>query len=58
MISGIYVKSYLQPDKRKHSKRKTEEVKVSSVLDPKVTPGSEIFKPVTFSFHKALEYDG
>lgn len=60
MISGIYVKSYLQPDKRKDSKKKTEEISVSS---PHISSGtgssqsrSIVFKPSTFKFKKPLEY--
>ena len=60
MIHGLYVKSYLLPDKSKESKRKTEEIRVNSndsdgsSKSPKNQ--HEIFKPSTFKFSRALEY--
>ena len=60
MISGIYVKSYLLPDKRKESKRKTEEVPVykpeDKVKKSEDTSRSTIFKPSSYQFTKAPEY--
>lgn len=73
MISTIYVKSYLIPDKTKDSKRKTEEVKVEGqhgqTQEVKIAPKAEkhkyqvtnvqtVFKPTNFKFAKPLEYTG
>ncbi|KAK2153268.1 hypothetical protein LSH36_302g03013 [Paralvinella palmiformis] len=60
MIHSIYVKSYLQPDKQKQTKRKTEEIKIEQKSprhgDKTLQSGSEIFKSSSFSFSKSLEY--
>ncbi|KAK3104953.1 hypothetical protein FSP39_013944 [Pinctada imbricata] len=63
MISTIYAKSYLMPDKKKESKRKTEEVKVEKVAAHVQFTKSElsqgvqhVFSPSTFQFSKKLEY--
>lgn len=58
MISSIYVKSYLKPDKAHESKRKTEEVKVTSSTGYMTTPDKTqtILSPVTFRFSKPLDY--
>ena len=58
MIGMIYVKSYFHPDKRKETKRKTEEVKVEPPHDTtkKVEGQSTIYKPASFKFTKGLEY--
>ncbi|KAJ8320505.1 hypothetical protein KUTeg_002092 [Tegillarca granosa] len=64
MIHSVYVKSYLMPDKKKDSKRKTEEVKVESSeahykMSKKVDKGlsvQHVFSPSTFKFSKPLEY--
>lgn len=65
MIYTIYVKSYLYPDKKKDSKRKTEEVKVEGseghmhLKKRKDKPSAQhVFTPVSFKFDKALEYSG
>ena len=68
MIYTIYVKSYLYPDKKKDSKRKTEEVKVEGSeghmhlkkrRDSKDKLSAQhVFTPVSFKFDKALEYSG
>ena len=65
MIYTIYVKSYLFPDKKKESKRKTEEVKVEGSeghmhLKKRKDKLSvqHVFTPVSFKFSKALEYSG
>ena len=65
MIHTIYVKSYLFPDKKKESKRKTEEVKVEGSeghmhLKKRKDKLSvqHVFTPVSFKFSKALEYSG
>ena len=65
MIYTIYVKTYLYPDKKKDSKRKTEEVKVEGSeghmhlkkRKDKLT-AQHVFTPVSFKFDKALEYSG
>ena len=65
MIHTIYIKSYLYPDKKKESKRKTEEVKVEGSeghmhLKKRKDKLSvqHVFTPVSFKFNKALEYSG
>ena len=65
MIYTIYVKSYLYPDRKKDSKRKTEEVKVEGSeghmhLKKRKDKLSvqHVFTPVSFKFNKALEYSG
>ena len=60
MISNIYVKSYLQPDKKKSTRRKTEELTVdlSRGSSSKKKPSSDVMTPSTFKFTKALEYSG
>ena len=65
MISSIYVKSYLMPDKKRESKRKTEEVKIEKVAAHVQFTKSElskgvqhVFSPSTFTFSKKLEYEG
>ncbi|WAR13831.1 hypothetical protein MAR_003936 [Mya arenaria] len=64
MIHSIYVKSYLQPDKKKDSKRKTEEVKVDSSEGHihwrrrKTVAVQHVFTPACFKFDRALEYSG
>ncbi|KAH3818075.1 hypothetical protein DPMN_119671 [Dreissena polymorpha] len=64
MIHSIYVKSYLQPDKKKDSKRKTEEVKVDQSEGhihwrrKKVVAIQHVFTPSTFKFSRPLEYAG
>lgn len=62
MINTIYVKGYLMPDKKRDSKRKTEEVKVESSeahhLHRKMNKRGlqHVFSPCTFKFSKPLEY--
>ncbi|XP_069119661.1 uncharacterized protein [Argopecten irradians] len=61
MIHSIYVKTYLMPDKKKNSKRKTEEVRVESTeAHLQVKKGSQgyqhVYAPTTFKFTKPLEY--
>ncbi|OWF39833.1 uncharacterized protein LOC110464575 [Mizuhopecten yessoensis] len=61
MIHSIYVKTYLMPDKKKNSKRKTEEVRVESTeAHLQVKKGSQgfqhVYSPSTFKFTKPLEY--
>ncbi|XP_060066437.1 uncharacterized protein LOC132546737 [Ylistrum balloti] len=61
MIHSIYVKSYLMPDKKKNSKRKTEEIRVESteahLQVKKGTQGYQhVYSPSTFQFTKPLEY--
>lgn len=64
MIHSIYVKSYLQPDKKKESKRKTEEVKVDTSEGhihwrrKKEVSVQHVFTPATFKFSRPLEYSG
>lgn len=64
MIHSIYVKSYLQPDKKRESKRKTEEVKVDSSKGhihwrkKKEISIKHVFTPATFKFSQPLEYSG
>ena len=64
MIHSIYVKSYLKPDKKKESKRKTEEVKVDSSEShihwkrKKEVGVQHVFTPANFKFSRALEYNG
>ena len=59
MISNIYVKSYLQPDNKKSTRRKTEELTVdpSRGSSSKKKPSSDVMTPSTFKFTKALEYN-
>ncbi len=58
MISAIYVKSYLHPDRRRDMKRKTEEVHMERAEETKAyKSGSTILKPSTFKFSKPLEYE-
>lgn len=63
MIHSIYVKSFLQPDKKKESKRKTEEVKVDSSEGhihwkrKKEIGVQHVFTPATFKFSRPLEYN-
>ncbi|XP_061197457.1 ankyrin repeat domain-containing protein 12-like [Saccostrea echinata] len=65
-INSIYVKSFLMPDRKKDSKRKTEEIKVDrsdahikSSLSPTNKGGIQhVFSPSTFKFSKKLEYEG
>ena len=60
MIHSIYVKSYLFPDKRKQTKRKTEEIKLENKTDVEnkksIKSGNAIFKPSSFTFSKSLDY--
>ena len=59
MISNIYVKSYLQPDKKKVTRRKTEELPVntsSHSSHSKKKPQCDMMTPSCFKFIKALEY--
>ena len=59
MISSLYVKSYLMPDKKRDSKKKSDEVKVYTKADiarAKTRTEHNTFHPRTFSFTKALEY--
>lgn len=64
MIHSIYVKSYLQPDKKRETKRKTEEVKVDSSKGhihwrkKKELSIKHMFTPSNFKFSQALEYSG
>lgn len=65
MIYTIYVKSYLHPDKKRDSKRKTEEVKVEASeghmhlkKHKDKLSVQHVFTPVSFKFNKALEYSG
>ena len=54
-----YVKSYLMPDKKRDSKRKSDEVQVytkADVANAKSGATQNTFKSRTFSFTKALEY--
>lgn len=61
MISSVYVKSFLQPDKKKETKRKTEEVKTEQIDFKEIRKkGQEHivnFQPACFRFKKALEYE-
>ncbi|KAK3583388.1 hypothetical protein CHS0354_040352 [Potamilus streckersoni] len=64
MIHAIYVRAFLQPDKKKESKRKTEEIKVESSQGHVHTPKSgkgvseqHVFTPVSFKFKRPLEYE-
>lgn len=62
-IHSIYIKSFLLPDSKKDSKRKTEEVKVersdAHIKLPTEKKGVQhILSPSTFKFSKKLEYDG
>ena len=61
MISSVYVKCFLHPDKKKESKRKTEELKMDKVDFQEIKKkGQEHivnFQPVCFKFSKALEYE-
>lgn len=61
MIHSVYVKSYLQPDKRKETKRKTEEVKTDQIDFKEIKKkGQEHvvnFQPACFRFSRALEYE-
>ncbi|XP_033764339.1 uncharacterized protein LOC117345371 [Pecten maximus] len=61
MIHSIYVKTYLMPDKKKNSKRKTEEIRVESTeAHLQVKKGNlgyqHVYSPTTFKFAKPLEY--
>ena len=72
MVSGIYVKSYILPEDKKDTKRRTEELSVykSEKADSKkpesakrrgsshlvVKKSNESFNPQSFSFEKPLEY--
>ncbi|XP_045163201.2 uncharacterized protein LOC123527658 [Mercenaria mercenaria] len=64
MIHSIYVKSYLQPDKKRETKRKTEEVKVDSSKGnihwkkKKEFSIKHVFTPANFKFSQPLEYSG
>ncbi|KAL3862098.1 hypothetical protein ACJMK2_008092 [Sinanodonta woodiana] len=65
MIHAIYVQAFLQPDKKKESKRKTEEIKVESsqshvhtTKSGKEVSGQHVFTPVSFKFKRPLEYEG
>lgn len=63
MIHSIYVKSYLQPDKKRETKRKTEEIKVDSEgyihwRRKKEHSVQHVFKPSNFKFNRCLEYTG
>ncbi|XP_060555862.1 uncharacterized protein LOC132716574 isoform X1 [Ruditapes philippinarum] len=64
MIHSIYVKSYLQPDKKRETKRKTEEVKVDSSKGSihwkkkKDISVKHVFTPANFKFSQPLEYSG
>lgn len=61
MIHSVFIKSYLMPDKKKDSKRKTEEVRVES-SDAHVKMKSShlsvqhVYSPSSFKFSKPLEY--
>ncbi|XP_052081586.1 uncharacterized protein LOC127719477 [Mytilus californianus] len=62
MIHSLFIKSYLMPDKKKDSKRKTEEVRVDSSEAHVKTKSSHlsvqhVYSPSTFKFTKPLEYD-
>ena len=59
MISAIYVKTFLLPDKKKETKRKTEEILVGKASWE--NPGRElsikdVFTPSTFKFTRAPQY--
>ncbi|XP_070562013.1 ankyrin repeat domain-containing protein 12-like isoform X2 [Ptychodera flava] len=66
MISKVYIKSYLLPDKKGETKRRTEEHKVEeaertkqSIITVKRQDGEStkaIFQPSRFKFTKPLEY--
>ncbi len=58
MIAGVYVKSYLMPDKKKETKRKTEVLHVYKKYPntDSTTDKSGVFQPETYTFMKALEY--
>ncbi|XP_006812030.1 uncharacterized protein LOC102800566 [Saccoglossus kowalevskii] len=66
MISRIYVKSYLLPDKKRETKRRTEEVKVEEAERSKQTivtvkkkrkdSHKAIFQPSKFKFTRPLDY--
>ncbi|CAH1773089.1 unnamed protein product [Owenia fusiformis] len=69
MIQSVYVKGYLLPDKKRVTKRKTDEVKIEKPEPPQVKVDSPkstdnlpefaiqtIFKPSMFKFSKPLEY--
>ena len=64
MIHSIYVKSYLLPDKKRDSKRKTEEVKVDTSEGHvhwrrrKTVGVQHVFTPACFKFSRHLEYSG
>lgn len=61
MISNVYVKSYLQPDKKKATRRKTEELPAntsSHSSHSKKKPQCDVMTPSCFKFVKALEYSG
>lgn len=59
-ISSVYVKSYLYPDEKKSTKKKTEEVKVEKTdkkeIEKKGQQHIVNFQPVCFKFAKHLEY--
>ena len=57
MISGLYVKSVLMPDKRRSTKRKTEMINVYKSAIPSNNNVPSILTPWQFKFNKALEYE-
>ncbi|XP_064643198.1 uncharacterized protein LOC135497321 [Lineus longissimus] len=69
MFSAIYVKSYLQPDKKHQTKRRTEEIKLDNPDHPitrahyksmshdKEVSLHAVFQPMTFRFSKPLDYE-
>lgn len=64
-IHSIYIKSFLLPDLKKDSRRKTEEIKVDRAeahqnLQTSTNKGGiqHVFSPSTFKFSKKLEYEG
>ena len=60
MISHIYVKSYLQPDKKKSTRQKTEELPAytSSAISRAKTQPCAAMTASCFKFTRPLEYSG
>ena len=61
MIHSVFIKSYLMPDRKKDSKRKTEEVRVDSSdahfkMKSSHLSVQHVYSPSSFKFSKPLEY--
>jgi hypothetical protein len=69
MFSAIYVKCYLQPDRKHQTKRRTEEIKLDnpelpitkahykSMSHDKEVSLHAVFQPMSFKFSKSLDYN-